>query len=377
MKKLFLTLAVFIPFFITSCVSLQEDVFVSSNQKFEFYQSIRNYEEEFLYIDSNFYVSGNASIQDINNLILEINQYEESKIIEPAVKARLYALEGLLYLTSGKANKAKSFYNVAKKAQAGDSYVLLLSAMLEKTLNDQLEKFNELLKIEENNAILILGKAKILYKLQNYNEAVAAIDNAFVIFEQNGNDYFIDAYTDLKDKIWELYTITTNSSSTKAIDSNMIQGNLTKESMIQLTLDHTSLLDFFTVDKKMKVSELLKKLEAGGYLSSAYDISNTAKSSLEITQSTALTRKLCARFIWNLFVQKKGNQSLRTKYSARFLKLQNPATPVPDVMITDKDFDAVLGTVENEIMELPDGRNFNPDEKVSNVDFLKWIQAAN
>ena len=171
-----------------------------------------------------------------------------------------------------------------------------------------------------------------------------------------------------------MYTI--NKDSQNKIDAATLQGKLTLNSMIEFTESNSSLLTFITGGRKMKTSDIIKKLEAYGYLSSSYDTSNTAKSSSDITKASNLNRILCARFIWNLFVNKKGNDSLRTKYSSRFLRLSNPVSPIPDVPLNHKDFDAVLGTVENEIMDLPDGKNFKPEQDVSSLDFIKWIQAA-
>ena len=374
MKKILCIAGAIFTMILTSCASLQEDIFVSSTQKFQFYQSIQNFEEEYASIDANYWLTGMYSEQDVNNLIIEINQYSQEKHTEPAIKARLCAVEGLLYQISSKTAKAKTFYSTARKAQAGDSYVQLLGVMLEKDDEARLNKIEQNLKIDEKNAVLLLGKAKLLYRMKKYNEAAATIGNAFVIFEQNENKYIIETYSEFKTQIWEMYTI--NKDSQNKIDAATLQGKLTLNSMIEFTESNSSLLTFITGGRKMKTSDIIKKLEAYGYLSSSYDTSNTAKSSSDITKASNLNRILCARFIWNLFVNKKGNDSLRTKYSSRFLRLSNPVSPIPDVPLNHKDFDAVLGTVENEIMDLPDGKNFKPEQDVSSLDFIKWIQAA-
>ena len=45
------------------------------------------------------------------------------------------------------------------------------------------------------------------------------------------------------------------------------------------------------------------------------------------------------------------------------------SSPIPDVPLASPDFDAVLGSVENELMTLRDGVNFYPEEKVSGAEF--------
>ena len=48
-----------------------------------------------------------------------------------------------------------------------------------------------------------------------------------------------------------------------------------------------------------------------------------------------------------------------------------------DVLLDDEDFDAILGCVEFDIMELSDGINFNPDASVSGIEFDKALQKLN
>jgi hypothetical protein len=47
---------------------------------------------------------------------------------------------------------------------------------------------------------------------------------------------------------------------------------------------------------------------------------------------------------------------------------------VPDVAVEEPWFDAVLGVVEREIMDLPDGTNFRPDGEVSGLEYLSILQ---
>ena len=67
---------------------------------------------------------------------------------------------------------------------------------------------------------------------------------------------------------------------------------------------------------------------------------------------------------------------MRTKYSTAYSKL-NAESPVKDVLLSDEDFDAILGCVEFDIMELSDGINFNPHNSVSGIEFDKALQKLN
>ena len=61
--------------------------------------------------------------------------------------------------------------------------------------------------------------------------------------------------------------------------------------------------------------------------------------------------------------------SLLTRYRQRY-----SFSPVPDVAVEEPWFDAVLGVVEREIMDLPDGINFQPDGEVSGLEYLSILQ---
>ena len=83
---------------------------------------------------------------------------------------------------------------------------------------------------------------------------------------------------------------------------------------------------------------------------------------------------MCARFLWNLYIGRKGDESTATAYSRSYRSQIKSLSPVPDVPLDSEDFDAVLGTVENELLALPDGRNFYPDETISGVEFSRSVK---
>ena len=54
--------------------------------------------------------------------------------------------------------------------------------------------------------------------------------------------------------------------------------------------------------------------------------------------------------------------------------MANAKSPVADIVLENVDFDAVLGVVENEFMNLPDGKSFNPGKEVSVLEFLSYLK---
>lgn len=298
-----------------SCATLQQDVYTYTEDNNYIYSSIEVYEYQFIKLDSEYCLNPETSIQNINSLLKEITAYINStKVTEPFLLARLRAFEGLLYKMLGKNREAQNSMQEAYSLQKGDSYVQLLSSRLVKNKEEALLQVEKVLTFDSKNAVLQLEKGKLFYQLKRYDQAVAAFDNAFILFDEEGLPDYRVVYTPLKNSAWEL------NKTSDIPDSKLLDG---------------------------------------------------------ITLPEPLTRRFCARFIWNAWVRKNGNLKMLTRYSEKYKNSGRTKSPVGDVPVEDEDFDAILGVVEKEFMELPDGRYFYPDEEVTKLQFLAWIKNAN
>lgn len=376
LKKIFFIFsAVLLSAVFFSCKTLQEDVLVSSEVTNSAYEEIKIYENYFISLDAAAF-NGNSELENINEVIEQIHSASEEYLQEPAFLARLTALEGLLYNLDGKQKKAQNCFTEANKYQSSDTYVILLGLRISKNEEQRLSALNELISVNNTNGLLLLEKGKLLYKAGLYKEAVAALDNAFLCFENENKAPFHKEYSSIRDSAWELYSL---GSADTSLGKKEIP--LTKEislgEMLSLTQQNGLLLESFTGGKEMSVNDLQKRLYKAGYFSAATDQNGSADTASQITDSSSMTRILCARFLWNLFIQKNGSKEMLTKYSVRYSKKANAVSPVPDVDITNPDFDAVLGTIENEIIDLPDGKNFFPQHTVTAAEYLKWLQSCN
>lgn len=342
---------------LTSCATLQEDTYVSSSTNAIVYDSIEEYEDQFIRIDNDINIGKIVSSAQIKQLISSIDLYTETTFMEPALKARLYSFQGLLYVYSGKNSKALDLYKTAKAAQSSDSYLLLLGTRLEKTLEEQLESVTNLLKIVPDDPIIILEKAKIQNKLKLYAQSVASINQAFIIIDKNKMTNYREVYSELQNVIWQMYQLSNNQTETNL----NLKKTLTPTDMIELTNTRTNLLSFFTGGSNIKSQDLLKRLTKIDLVSE------------DMLKAKNITKSQCALFIWKLYAQNTGKIDQLDKYSKRYIKLNNVESPVKDIKISSPYFDAVLGLVENEIMDLPDGNHFYPDEEVTVLDFITWI----
>lgn len=353
-----------------ACTStLQEDIFDSTETSSQVLSAVTDYEASFIKYDS-------ENISGISTSPAELLQFHSSIETqlslsrEPAVLSQLQSLNGLVYLLENKSKKAQECYNEAKKKQQNNTYILLLNSRLQKSPEESLQLLEQAIKIDSENQTLILEKGKLLYKLGEYDKAIAAIDEALMISDSSNNLQYREYYSNFRTQVWQLYN--SQISSTKSSKDINLTANLTKDSMLLLTSENSSLLKDFTAGTKMSTSELTKKLTAYGAFSSALDANNLNHSADQILKSSAITRIMAARFLWNLYVEKKSKPELKTRYSTRYQKIGK--SPIEDVDVSDEDFDAVMGTVESEIMELPDGKAFFPQNVLSNLDFVTILK---
>lgn len=353
-----------------ACTStLQEDIFDSTETSSQVLSAVTDYEASFIKYDS-------ENISGISTSSAELLQFHSSIETqlslsrEPAVLSQLQSLNGLVYLLENKSKKAQECYNEAKKQQQNNTYILLLNSRLQKSPEESLQILEQAIKIDSENQTLILEKGKLLYKLGEYDKAIAAIDEALMISDSTNNLQYREYYSNFRTQVWQLYN--SQISSAKSSKDINLTANLTKDSMLLLTSENSSLLKDFTAGTKMSTSELTKKLTAYGAFSSALDANNLNHSADQILKSSAITRIMAARFLWNLYVEKKSKPELKTRYSTRYQKIGK--SPIEDVDVSDEDFDAVMGTVESEIMELPDGKAFFPQNVLSNLDFVTILK---
>ena len=356
-------------FFISCTSTLQEDIFDSSESSSQILNELADYEESFIKYDADFFTGSKPSSSELSDFHTSI-ELKLSQSREPGLLSQLNALDGLVYLMENKTKKAQESYNEAKKQQQNNTYIQLLASRLQKNTEESLNYLEQAIKIDSENESLILEKGKLLYNLSEYDKAIASIDQALMISDSKNKPQFREYYSNFRSQAGQLYN--SQISSTKSSRDLNLSANLTKDSMLILTSENSSLLKDFTAGSKMSTSELTKKLTAYGAFSSALDSDNSNHSADQILKASAITRIMAARFLWNLYVEKKSKPELKNRYSTRYNKLGK--SPITDVEVSDPDFDAVMGSVENEIMELPDGKSFYPQNLLSNLDFITILK---
>lgn len=271
--------------------------------------------------------------------------------------ARLTALEGRAYLLSGDRARAGICLEKAEKKNAEDSEVLILAYRL-----GRLKDLDAAVLRHDNDGLLILENAIESYEKGSYYDAAGSFDTAFLSLPP----FYRHAYQALRDESWALK----DTASEDVLFTKLLQlPQLSLLQMMEITRYSTGLLDVCTGGNKLTGRKLYTAVVKSGLLDSVSG--STASGSETLSPDTTASRILCARFLWNL---KNSGGSGAEKYSRKYRSGLYAESPVADIPLNSPDFDAVLGTVENELLMLPDGRNFNPAGTVSGVEFNESVK---
>ena len=347
-----------------SCTSLQQDVMISSvdSEKNQVFEEIEN---AVATLDASFCLGEKISSQ--NKLADETEKQIDILLLESGfskeAQSRLWALKGLLKFIEGKKVEATKCFEVSKTLYKGEVFTTILGSRLGLiNLND-----DEKIKIADKK-ILLLEKAISNFKNKNYVEAVANFDEAFISLP----GYYQYAFSKVRNRAWELRNI---NSETENTNTNLLQvSEITVGQMLMIAQSNSKLLTNYNDGKILSENDLYKKIISNGLLNPASEFMQDEKINPKnkISRTEKLNRLICARFLWNLYNGNKNSKQDLSKYSAMFAGMKE--TPVPDVELDSPDFDAVLGCIELEFMNLTDGINFEGEKKVSGIEFSESLK---
>jgi len=351
----------------TSCASLQKDLLATSAGDAAA-ADIDSLEREIVPLD----VSPDA--EKISHARTLVRSLEQKGIKDAAFEARLAAWSGRLFLIEGKRAEAERLSTRSRELLPGDVPGMVLSARLERDGEKRLEALERSLSIEPSSGALFVEKAQTLVELRRYREAVAAFDASFPLLP----GFYEVTWGQTRDRAWALRDIDPTVSDRQR--ELAAKGSISWRDAIEIAQDSGGLPKGFA-NKESRGSDKLFDLLVGksfiprmnDYAQSAAHTEGVAEPrSLEPTDP--LDRAGAAWFLWHLFADRRGDQSLLSRYSARYRSGAGLASPVPDVALDAPFFDSALGVVERELMALPDGVNFRPALPVSGAEFRGMLE---
>lgn len=351
-----LGLVIFISLVLFSCATkIQQDIIVSSDLYLQD-SDLASIEEKFAKLDADFieyHIVDQETLSELNKMVDKSLKEVE---IKNALKARLFAIKGRIYLLENKRQKALEFYKKAEESYKGDAISIVLGNRLGEI--DSLEEAEKKVFGKTEKALITLEKAILKYVDKSYTEAVSLFDETFIILPH----FYKEAYGPIRNNAWDFRNIGDISENDR-ISKLLNEPYITVEEMLEIAQHSSSSLISITGGKYYSKTELYKKVLSFGVLTSV-NKEQTCNATDYVTRGTV------ARFLWNLYCNKKGLKA--DIYSQSFLGLIE--SPVLDVPINHSDFDAILGCVEREYIDLIDGINFFPDEKISGIEFYELIK---
>ncbi len=350
-KNLFFVVPLVFGIIFSSCVTTNQTVI----EKNQFDGELQDFELEFARLDGEMLLKKNAAlVSEAEKLCSKIEFSLNDSGLSSSALARLYALEGSASLLAGKKAAAKLLYEKSDAAFKADVRAVILLSRL------QSEDAEKLLSQAEH-PLFKLETALNAYRENGFAKAVAFFDEAFVKLDPLYRTYYGAA----RENAWRLRSVSSTDDSLK------LKNSLSVFEMVSLVKAETSLLDSYAFEKSVTDSQMYKKISDAGLLDC---VSLPPDYSNSVSKNDSATKIICARFLWNIYCARKGfSPEAKSRYSSAFIAAGRES-PVLDVKSDSPDFDAVLGCVEREILNLEDGVLFMPEKPVSAVELLESVK---
>lgn len=343
---------------LSACNTLQEDFLVDAAGDMQF----RELDEiETSLVNLRYRIAGNGGRIDasIASDLADIQELGDTLAAEASLNrqylARLEALRGIEAYLSTEYRRASRQLEASLEAWELDETAMVLEAFLLEDAEERLLFLDSRIIPGEDLYRLEAEKASTLFVLGRYGEAVSVWDAVL----PNLPEAYGILFSGDRNKAWALKDSDTSLDGQSAL--LITDGPISVGAMVEVTRLESGLLDGIDSGRDLEGPDLFDFLKENEYL---------AGSSREDSRAR---RRDVAIFLWSLLADKLGDPEMLNRYSSRF---GDRSSPIPDLKVDDPWFDGALGCVQTEIMSLPDGENFFPDESAIGLDFIGWLEAA-
>jgi hypothetical protein len=286
----------------------------------------------------------------------EATSLESAQPLNETYRARLAAIAGDLALLASDRAAAQSRLAEAQSARADEERVFLLRSRLARKEADAEAALADGIAKAASNALLKAELGALRCRQGRYREALAALDEALPRLSEAERALYAPA-RELALSLKDAEDAPKGAAAYAAADPVSLLG------LAVIAQEGTDLLDYITGAKAWAPGPLFARLAGSGLFGPG-----------QIKASDAATRARAAFFLWNLVAAREGDASILGAYSARYAA--GGPGPVPDAPPGSWFFDAALGCVEREILSLPDGLRFRPEDPLSGAEALKAARKA-
>jgi len=371
MKKiiffLFLTAA-----FLSSCASLKKDISLNS-QSSQSDKNIEAIEEAVVPLEAVGGVQARSRQGEITAARQLITNKEKEASTDVDYTGKLMAWSGRLAIIEGKYSDAQRLYRQSTAASAGNVPAIILGIRLEGDPAKRLELIEKELAISgRQSSAAGFGELQIergvsLTETSRFAEAAGAFDAAFA---SGINKVYKDNYVNIRNRAWELR----NTSGVAAGTINMMQDRITWNDCISIARNETQLLRFISGGRNLSEADFFSRLLDRAFIPYTQDIAISEWPKTKPDRGEFVTRAGAAWFIWHLYAEVRADRALLSRYSSRYATGANPRSPIADIPPLSPFFDSILGSVETELLSLPDGKNFRPAQPIRGSEMLSVLK---
>jgi hypothetical protein len=287
-------------------------------------------------------------------LLAELDSTASRPGLSRQLQARVNGLRAEAALLANEPTMAKALADGAAAFSDSEEGFWYVRAALEPDPGARLKILEDGIKKAERKFRLLCERGELLFNAGRYAEAAQDLDEGL-----RGLDLrYRELYGTDRDRAFALAQASRNTDTVRMPEQAAdLESALTLRMMVEQAFAETRLISALSPDPKPKLETSLPAIKDAGLLLAP-----------DAPADSRMSRKDVAFFFWAIVARTERNPKLLEKYRAKYL-----VSPVPDVPADARWFDSVLGVVEREIMDLPDGVNFKPDVSITGLEYLGML----
>ena len=356
-----------------SCATIQQDIHYGDPQGAA-WEELKELELQLVNVRSEIQeraLSGNGDVDTIHS-VSAVENADQMRLLEaiqeqliilqerpetnPLYRARVQALLAETALLNGLQGQARQLAGDSRKIYGGDEITAIVLSRLERDPADQEQLLSASRELVDSEWRILAELGAVYSRMGEYGRAVASFEQALPELPL--------AYSRLYGRQREAAFALRDARGPMTGRGQGVFADrpISCAEMITAVQENSTLLDWFTGGASWSSTRVFTQMQQQAWF-----------TGVQLSSSDTLTRGLAAMIFWRLI--SNGDQSYIGRYSRRYGS--DRRSPILDVDIDDPWFDAVLGLVEAEIMMLPDGRRFFPNQAVTGLELFGLIQRAN
>jgi tetratricopeptide (TPR) repeat protein len=283
-----------------------------------------------------------------------LNELLAGSIPNKEYKARLLGFQGQVLFYKNDIKALPQAIARIERESAQEARIFILKALLDNDRQKQIYILIEGLDKTDEKGLIALSLAEAYFEADDFRRALARYDEAFTNLDPKYRAY----YQKKRDLAFQFMDRTAIKIETREI---LAKNELTTADVLLLTLKETRFFETVAQDKNIAPEVLAFRLKEKGFF---------GKSNPGVKE--IMKRRDIAIMLLAILAYLENNPKLLEQSSG--LHPGEYSSPVPDVLVNDDCYNAVIVLVQREIMDLPDGKNFFPNRSMSGLDYLNVLK---